>query len=1609
MPAQDDLTRTVNQLTQSQLEAALLGMTDDLDKAQVLQQKLPGWMINASHGVLEALEDDAQHVEEQRHVVAGHLQSLASLDSFCEEHLKAYCTTQWQLAVQPKKDLFVRAVHTFVTLQLPLEYVRTVSLQSQSLLQVAMQNFCAEEEDARHYPEGSRLQSGSGSQGELALTPQAFAKGCRDLDLGRRYQQHILDVFKLNSDGTDAPGQVNQVAIDIGRMKTLDVRIDAHIARLRGDISEQTYTLLCTLLEQNLPLAQVRSVLFHGRPVIWQGLKAHDCCLWGIVVLAGRPLSGHGGEPCVVYMPGEPVRPLYEYPSLNDFMTYLSLKLSIASYRQFFMRYLAQPDRLDFFTAFDQHHNLGVLQAMTITVSLAHYFFQTYVGKLQLDARTLAVPVADVDEDAREQRLLAYLDAGLTLLNLAGFVVPALGLLMTGVAIGQLLGEVYEGIEDWRRGSQDEALKQLGAVAQSITSMALFAVGGRVVGPLLKRARLTIKDFFQEMQAVRSSDGSLRLWRPDIAHYAHDQGLLDDQVADAQGFYRVDGHVYVKVAGFVHRVAYDSRMGCWRAIHPQRQGAYRPPLHHNGEGAWRFAFEQPQTWLDHHYLFSRLEPANLHPRLNHRCLLQIADIIDKPYSWGYHLAEECLPFPARFRDLYERFRLDQSIRDLIWLLERGVYLNADSAPLQLHALPLLPGWPKGRFFEQLDSQGNVRARYPEPGPLFDANLRVTIDPQALDQGLVFDRVIAALNPGQLRELLGEEVAGGQEQTVLAQRLLEHLKADRRPLFERLYQAYDAPVPQEWLLLREAYPQLPGTFMHELMAKASSVERECLRDQRRIPMALAESVHQMLAQLRLDRALQGFELPELAGLDTHCIAVRLLPRVDGWDRALHIELRQDRAAGDLLAVGAVEGATQRRVVVRSAVGFEPGEGGGGICSGPDGLFEVIEQLLSDRQRAALDLPLPVGENAWRLRYKVAACARGEREQAGEAFSEQAHRPLRLDTPCVIADSPTGPFTQPVALVRKVKKLFPLFTDEQASEMLLDLGVDDLARAKAVKRLKAELAQLRVLLNHWKNDLRDLEQQPGLRDIRHSREQVAQRIEACWRRQSFLVDEWQVSVAGMSLDGLRVGSLPTLPPELRFDHVRQLSLRNMRLGDDVAYFLKCFKGLRRLELDRNQVTRLPEMLSRMPELDTLSMSNNRLVLTEYTRLKLANISTLRSLDLCHNPLQVSVDVSAMRDLHTLLLQDTRLLDLPMGLERLAYLDQVDLRNNWITVIPTWLFQATRTFSQAINLGGNPLADETIEALGRYRDEVGIGMGYVDDDQSRFTELKARASWLPDEMAAGHASRRGVWANLRDDPDSGPLFVLLAQLSGTADSRYVREDLTRRVWEVLQATHDSVQLREQVYQLAAHPLNCADGVAEIFSQIEVQVQVEQATRQAGRGLSSPGALLKLGRGLFRLSELEKIAATYSSQNAAEDPLEVSLAYRTGLAEVLALPGQPRHTYYVALANVSENSLEVAHQQVQTAELSPAFLRFIAQLTFWRRYLKQQFPNAFGSATEPFDVQQQALFENSQNLPNGDYLMQMEALRSPRARAINQVVERLTVQMIKHEDLGICHVPER
>ncbi|MFM9383420.1 NEL-type E3 ubiquitin ligase domain-containing protein [Pseudomonas sp. UV AK001] len=301
----------------------------------------------------------------------------------------------------------------------------------------------------------------------------------------------------------------------------------------------------------------------------------------------------------------------------------------------------------------------------------------------------------------------------------------------------------------------------------------------------------------------------------------------------------------------------------------------------------------------------------------------------------------------------------------------------------------------------------------------------------------------------------------------------------------------------------------------------------------------------------------------------------------------------------------------------------------------------------------------------------------------------------------------------------------------------------------------------------------------------------------------------------------------------------------------------------------------------------------------------------------------------------------------------------------------------------------------------------MGYLEDDIARLDEHQARSIWLTETGGTLGASRLQTWTAIKDDPMAEGLFHLLAELGNTADSEYVREDMSRRVWTVLEATRADAELREQIFDLAANPINCTDNAALNFSHLEVAVHVHKALRVSAGQKPSPVHLMKLARGLFRLEQIDRIAAEHALEHASSDPLEVALAYRTGLARAFDLPGQPSHMRYSELAGVSGEDLVAAINQIQTAELSPQWLEFLVRQSFWNDYLKNSFASQFDATLAPYHEEIQGLFERADELDSADYLNEMDHCADRMKKAESALLQRLTAQVVGGIERGACVVP--
>ncbi|WP_300635122.1 NEL-type E3 ubiquitin ligase domain-containing protein [Pseudomonas sp.] len=1582
------ITPAVKSPSSREMLALLLEATGDLDKAEVLNEKLPPWALRASPELIKSFAAAADEALLLEGSVQAYLSDLKDVEGFCREQLRKALAAEFGEGLDVDKDLFWMPQFDRIEIGPPL--YRTFSgparWVSHSLLHAAMQNFTEAEQQVSAF--GMPEQAWISTQAKVKPTAIAFAARCRSLDLGKRYQQHLLEVFKPSQ-----PAGASNVEQDIKRLKAAVFKVDIAITRMKGLISEHAYEMLHTFLRRGAT-TQSGDIVYNGEPLVIQGLDVDQACLWGVVVFSRGSVEKYPTRQCIVYMPGESARCLYEYATFTEFQLYLAIQLKTPAYRKRFTCYIDEASRLAFFQALDEQAPLGVFKQRPITNDFLSFQFQSLLGKLQLDSRILAVPTADVDALEREKRIAGYLDFGLNIANIGAMFIPVLGELMMGVAIGQMLGEVYDGVEDWRAGNKRQAMSHLGNVLLNVAVMAAFAAGTKAFTARMQQTAVADLDGFEAVESA----GSRRLWRRDLKPYR--QPLEIEGIPSKDGIYRIDGKRYLSHHGYGVEIDFDKEAGHWRILHPTREHAFTPPLEMNAEGGWRHLYERPDEWASTSYVLSRIAP-DLRTLGNDR-LREVEEITGSPLSRLQYWAQEGQPVSMRFRDQAERFRLEQRIRDVIWALDNGEHATLEHPDILLHALPKLPEWPRQMFLELLDEQGSVVASYPRQPSFAAGHVSLRVSRAELRREGALGAVIAAIGDKEREQLLsGTLPSDGEPVQRLARLVGDWMSTHPAQLFEALYKVYDHPTEPVLELFKERFPQLPVRAAQQLIDQASSVERMRLFSDGRISLRLAQRARETMEHVRVDRACAELFLPGRGLSSDRLATLELLERMPGWPQDFTLELRENSMLGPLLERVGPADANTRRIVVRNnglheafdAKGLSLGQ----ASKAPESLYTACLHALSERHLQAVGLLPSDRNNGFMLRFKYYEQATKDRPAMLRLLKGKPLDP-EPTIPCVEASAMEAGAgkAHPSALARKVRKLFPLMSEGQIGRFLDEQGATHLARAESIKALEKQLGTLRATLKSWKLATRGM-----THELFTSRTQVADEIENAWRRLTFVVGKGGRSVPGLKLHGMRVGTLPIFPPEVHFDHLRELALTQMDLDDTVVFFLKSFKQLESVDLARNRISRLPEMLSHLPRLKRLIMSFNRLNLTDYTLKKLAAMHGLTTLDLSENPLGGTPDVRGMSKLVNLKLRDAGLRELPEGLEKLTELDYADLRANAIRQLPSALFERHPNFNKVINLRLNPLSSDSEEKVTAYRDRTGVGMGYIDDDIAIMNEFKARELWLPRQST----SKEAIWTGIKDEPEAEPLFHLLAELGDTADAERVREDQKRRVWDVLEAAHDDAELRHRLYAEAGDPRNCDDSAAVRFSSLEVDVAVHRATLDSERGATS-AQLLAVGRGVFRLDQLEDLVKEHSAANPLYDPAEVSLAYRTGLVERFSLPGQPRHMRFESLSGVTQTDLDRAATRLRNAEMSPALLDDLVRRGFWVSHLRRGYSDRFEVMNRPFHAEQNTVLERSKSMTDAEFQRQLIEIRQRQQTSETELLKQLTQQEMKSVDLS-CRLP--
>ena len=613
----------------------------------------------------------------------------------------------------------------------------------------------------------------------------------------------------------------------------------------------------------------------------------------------------------------------------------------------------------------------------------------------------------------------------------------------------------------------------------------------------------------------------------------------------------------------------------------------------------------------------------------------------------------------------------------------------------------------------------------------------------------------------------------------------------------------------------------------------------------------------------------------------------------------------------------------------------------------------------------------------------------------------------------------------SLQARMRRLHPGLTVDGVSlwmDKMHTQGITDLQLDQRISGWSQTFDALTQRLNGWLL-IRESKGSGWLVSAQTRREAALLIIE-CWR-EGILASGSQVT-AELNLTGLQLGDLPELPGS--FTHVASLKLRGVRLSEQGSNgFLRSFPNVRTLDLGGNsQREALPDAVAGMTHLQRLDLSYTGFTSPETLHGSLIGLEHLQGLNLANCGLE-SFQLEGLGHLQNLNLQNNRLTEWPAGVWESGSLIRLNLAGNDLTSIPSQALDGTHDLlmSNTDLFGNRQLSQDALERIRAYADERRLDpvLGFsgseldelINDSGSQRTIDSVIGSIESDEVLsdgqAGDAhlllwldklatdaqpDSQALWAQLASEPGHEALFHLLARLQDTAEFNVSRADLTRRVWDVLNAAGRDSELRRVLFRLADTHGTCVDGRILTFSELEVKVYEYNALLEVDPAhLDQKGsALLNLSRQLFRLGEVEKLANQQISVSGRRaDPAEVRLEYRLGLKDLLDLPGQPA---YMSFGRpISGATLASALDAVHNAEASAAFYEDLIGRDYWVAYLKQKYPAAFTAMDQGW-AQKHEQLESEHATLDLTYSEAATSLEIERGTELNQKLLELSRQEV-------------
>lgn len=400
---------------------------------------------------------------------------------------------------------------------------------------------------------------------------------------------------------------------------------------------------------------------------------------------------------------------------------------------------------------------------------------------------------------------------------------------------------------------------------------------------------------------------------------------------------------------------------------------------------------------------------------------------------------------------------------------------------------------------------------------------------------------------------------------------------------------------------------------------------------------------------------------------------------------------------------------------------------------------------------------------------------------------------------------------------------------------------------------------------------------------------------------------------------------------------------------------------LNIKGNALQTLPNLSSALEDFDA---SDNRLRCLPPLPIRLCALDANNNCLTTLPDLPGNLDALGVRNNHLSCLPQ----QLPLTLNILL------LEGNPLTSLPEMITDLPS--SCVIDLGNVPLpivVRQNLQRIVSMPDYQGPRFYFsrnVSLDQSVHPLKTTVACWYPDEA---QASISKTWAALQSSLGAADFSRFLDRLRDSIHFQYAEFKATIRAW--LDRLSIDTELRELTFAIAQEGIgSCEDRTTLTFNamqQAQKNLEVER-----GEYDNRLDALITLGRAMFRLGELEKIARNKAASLRLVDEIEVYLAYQVKLRQKLVLPIAATDMRFFDASYVTQDDLDAALLLVQQREASDFFSFLANDWAPWQAVLKRLTPEAYDAAQQRFNeavaeefITRQNAFLQANGLPSTEY----------------------------------------